>query len=462
MGAQDVKQIEAEDLQQNGVDSSSGGQPEKKGFVKLIRNGLSKKGQIVRWAKKGGLAVLDQGFFSGANFLVNILLARWLAPKEYGAFAVALSVFYLLAGFHTAVLTEPMMVFGAGKYREHFRKYLGMLFWGHWAVSALIAIALGIAAFVMARLDSAAMAQALAGLAIASPFLLLLWLTRRAPYVEMHPQWAVVGSGVNLLVTLGGVFLLWRLGLLSSLTGLVLLGAAGAVASLALLLHIRPQVVGFVGNPNPRMVLADHRGYGMWSLSIPLLMWVPEGFVYIWLPFWFGLESSGVVRAYINIVAPLLQSVSAASLLLLPYFSKLMMEQGAAVMQKRVAFLLRLLVLVFVPLAIGFALFRMSIVDIFYGGKYKEFASLLLILPFLPMGVSFNMVLGSLLRAMEKINAVFLSYVVTAVVSVITSLLFIPLWNIYGAVLSMVVARLTTSVVLFVFYRRIINVRMRP
>ena len=30
------------------------------------------------WIQKGGLTVLDQGLFSGANFLVNILLARWL------------------------------------------------------------------------------------------------------------------------------------------------------------------------------------------------------------------------------------------------------------------------------------------------------------------------------------------------------------------------------------------------
>jgi hypothetical protein len=45
---------------------------------------------LISWFKKGSLAVLDQGLFSGANFIVNILLARWLAPEEYGAFAVAL------------------------------------------------------------------------------------------------------------------------------------------------------------------------------------------------------------------------------------------------------------------------------------------------------------------------------------------------------------------------------------
>lgn len=32
-----------------------------------------------------------------------------------GTFAVAISILYLLTGFHTAVLTEPTMVFGPGK-----------------------------------------------------------------------------------------------------------------------------------------------------------------------------------------------------------------------------------------------------------------------------------------------------------------------------------------------------------
>ncbi|MDR7404951.1 MAG: O-antigen and teichoic acid-like export protein, partial [Armatimonadota bacterium] len=137
----------------------------------------------------------DQGLFSGANFVVNVLLARWLSPAEYGAFAVALSIFYLLAGFHSAVLTEPMMVFGAGRYREHFREYLGMLLYGHWGISAIVALALGIAAFVFARYGSPAIANGLAGLAVASPFLLFIWLVRRACYVPMQLVWAMMGSG---------------------------------------------------------------------------------------------------------------------------------------------------------------------------------------------------------------------------------------------------------------------------
>ena len=40
------------------------------------------------WVGKGSLAVLDQGLFAGSNFMLNVLLARWLAPADFGAFAL--------------------------------------------------------------------------------------------------------------------------------------------------------------------------------------------------------------------------------------------------------------------------------------------------------------------------------------------------------------------------------------
>jgi O-antigen/teichoic acid export membrane protein len=339
---------------------------------------VGKWATVRRWAVKGGWAVLDQGLFSGANFLVNILLARWLPPEEYGAFAVALSVFYLLAGFHTAVLTEPMMVFGAGKYRAHFRKYLGMLLWGHWAISVLIALVLGGAALVMARLGSAAMAQALAGLAISSPFLLLLWLARRAPYVEMRPGWAVLGSGVNLLVTLGGLFLLWRLGPLSSLTSLVLLGASGAVASFVLLLHIGPEMAGFVGRPTPGMVLRDHRDYGSWNILAFIAYWASGQILMLLIPIFLGLAASAAVAATWNLYRPVSLFMQSLGLVILPTFSR-WVDQGVPGLElrrrvSRLAFLLGGAVALYgLMLTLG----AKPVLHLLYAGKYDNYSELI-------------------------------------------------------------------------------------
>ena len=326
-----------------------------------------------RWAGRGFWAFLDQGLFSGANFLVNILLARWLPPEEYGAFAVALSIYYFLMGFHTAVLTEPMMVFGAGKYREHFRKYLGMLLYGHWAISLAISLILGGAAFVASRLGSAAMAQALAGLAVASPFLLLLFLTRRAPYVEMRPQWAVVGSGLNLAITLGGLFFLWRLGWLSSLSGLVLLGAAGAVASFVLLLELKPRIAGFVGNPTPVMVFGDHRSYGSWNVLAFAAYWASGQILMLLIPIFLGLAASAAVAATWNLYRPVSLFTQSLGPVILPTFSR-WVSQGlpGQELRKRVtrlAFLLGGAVAIY---GLVLTLAARPILHLLYAGKYDE------------------------------------------------------------------------------------------
>src|SRR5258708_27137840 len=64
------------------------------------------------WGLKSALALSDQGIFSGAGVLVNFLLARWLAPESYEAFAVTFRAFLFISGFHPALLVEPLSVMG--------------------------------------------------------------------------------------------------------------------------------------------------------------------------------------------------------------------------------------------------------------------------------------------------------------------------------------------------------------
>jgi hypothetical protein len=68
---------------------------------------------------------------------LNVLLARWLVPQDYGAFTVAFAVFLLIGTFHTALLTEPMLVFGPSRYEGRFSEYLGALLYGHLSFTAL-------------------------------------------------------------------------------------------------------------------------------------------------------------------------------------------------------------------------------------------------------------------------------------------------------------------------------------
>ena len=52
------------------------------------------------WTTRGFWAIVDQALFALSNLLINVLLARWLSPREYGAFVTAYVVLLLVSVAH--------------------------------------------------------------------------------------------------------------------------------------------------------------------------------------------------------------------------------------------------------------------------------------------------------------------------------------------------------------------------
>lgn len=92
------------------------------------------------WLRKGSLALLDQGLVSGSNFLIAILLARWLNRDAYGAYAMGFSIFILLYGFQNAFLLEPMSVFGPESYPRCLTAYVKKLLGFHFVLTSLLSM----------------------------------------------------------------------------------------------------------------------------------------------------------------------------------------------------------------------------------------------------------------------------------------------------------------------------------
>src|SRR5579859_464681 len=82
---------------------------------------------VLSAAMTGGLAILGQGAFAGSHFLMNVMMARWLPPEQYGAFALAYSGFLLFLMLYSACVYEPLIVFGSGRYAGRFQEYFGLL-----------------------------------------------------------------------------------------------------------------------------------------------------------------------------------------------------------------------------------------------------------------------------------------------------------------------------------------------
>ena len=117
--------------------------PEGPGIAKVADAGDPPRehfAEVRRWLLKGGASIADEATVSGANFALGVLLGRWLEPVQYGAFALAYSLFLLIGTFHTSVLTEPMLVFGSGRFAARFRRYIGLLTIGHLGIMVPIGL----------------------------------------------------------------------------------------------------------------------------------------------------------------------------------------------------------------------------------------------------------------------------------------------------------------------------------
>ncbi len=120
--------------------------------------------KFLPWARQGTLTIIDQGLISGSNFLISVLLARWLTAEQYGGYAIAFGFFVLLQLVYQSLVLEPMSVFGGSTYRNNLRGYFGSLLWIHVILSLAICFVFGATAGVSRLLgQTAGMPGALAG-----------------------------------------------------------------------------------------------------------------------------------------------------------------------------------------------------------------------------------------------------------------------------------------------------------
>lgn len=399
---------------------------------------------LQRWLGQGTWTLLDQALFAGANFAVNVLLARWLLPDDYGAFAVAFSLFLLLATVHTGFLTEPMLVFGAGRFRDRLAAYLGVLLRGHLAFSAgTAALLLAIAASLHLAGVSALVVKLMV-LAAAQPFVLWMWLIRRACYTDSRPHVAAIGSAGYAAMLVAGVWVLQSSGTLSMPAAFGVM----AVAALASGVWIAGRMGVSLHRPAAELrdeVVAAHRGYGRWAAATGSLYWVHDQLALLMVPLWLGLAGSGALKALMNLVMPAGHILTALGMLMLP---ALVRARGAGVLRRDA---MRWTALLVGGMALGWialGVFGGEAMALLYDGTYDELAPLLWLLGAVPVLGAVGTGAAAVLRAQERPEAVFWGYGAAALAAVVAGVTLIPAFGLAGAVAMYLIAQFVEIVVL--------------
>jgi O-antigen/teichoic acid export membrane protein len=419
----------------------------------VISGGAMGPRKLMTWTTKGGMAIADQGLITGSNFLLSILLARWLSPEQYGAFALGFAVFLLVATLYQALLLEPMAVFGGSIYHSRLRAYLLAMLQIHLVASVGILFALGISARVaLAAGPADGLPGALAGAALAAPCILLLWLARRAFYLQLSSAFALAGALVYSALVVGGLFLAHAYGLLSTFMAFALMGVGGLLSGVILLLFLRARLKAGNVVLHLREVWQRHWKYGRWALLCAAAMWVPANMFYPLLSSFSGVAAAGELKALLNLFSPIFQTYAAISLLLLPYASR-RRSQGAhtGTLAWRITLLCAIGTFAYWVIVL---LFAGPIFRLFYSGRYTEVAHLL---PVVALGSVFeNAFFGPaiVLRAMESPKSVFAALIAATAVSLAVGIPATWYFGVAGAVWSQTLSSVGGFAVAVVLLRR--------
>jgi O-antigen/teichoic acid export membrane protein len=390
-----------------------------------------------RWIAKGVWAIADQALFALSNFGINIVLARWLAPQDYGAFALAYSVFLIFSTVHSALLADPMTVFGAGRYRDTLAAYLAVLLRGHWVLTCGASSLLGTAGLVLFMSGDHATAIALLALAAANPFLLLLWLMRRSCYIRVQPHLAASGGAVYMAVVLGGAYALFRAHRLSSPAALLLMAAASVAAAVWLKWRLRFSDDRAADSDFRRSVVAQHWAYGRWAVGTGVLSALILQLYYLALPGAHGLASTATLKAMTNLIMPALQSFWVLSVLAVPKLVAVRGTGGFGRLVRRLLLVYGAAALVYC-IALGWA--QQPLTAVLYGGRYDLPRLDVWLMALLPIAAGLISACEAALRSLERSDAIFRAYAVAAFVTAAIGLPLVLAFSVPGAITGLLLA----------------------
>jgi len=193
------------------------------------------------------IALADQCFVSGVNFLIVVLLARGLSLESFGVFMVAQLLLTLCTTLQNAAIAQPHNILGAQRTGIEFARLtfvLGVLQLGLGAIAAALAAAIGAVLLLHHSTEYAAIAFALS-------LTLIPWTAQEYLRRIFYTRGDARGAAGNDFVTyslqlLGIVLVLYQVGGISAtpVSAVAALGSASLVGAVFGLYRLRRALRG--------------------------------------------------------------------------------------------------------------------------------------------------------------------------------------------------------------------------
>lgn len=412
---------------------------------------------VKRWGVKGALAILDQTIFSSANFIVSILLAKWLGDKDFGGFAIGLTIITFFMQVYTSFSLETISVIGPSGYHDRLYSYLMGQIRLLFLLSISLGILLGLIALATLLLSgNSENSSILFFSGVCLPFILFPLLMRRIFYVLLKPGFALVGSVIYFF---GLIFIFYftnQFDILTGINSLFIISIASFSSGLIMLLLLKNN--GYSEEKiDLLIILSETWSFGKWLIISGIFIGLAtQSQVYL-VGVLSSTEDAGAVRILQTFIQPAMLIFTAFSSLVTPAIVNDFVSRKYNGMRRKI-FLFTLSASI-VALLYEYLLFLFGsyLNNSLFGEKYSAYSNQILIWGFVPILWALFWGGSIALQAIQKPQIMVIISSLWAFISLISGWIFIPFFGVWGATISIVLGFVVALISVWLVYWTIVH-----
>lgn len=396
---------------------------------------------------KKSLVFLDQALVSGSNFVLGILLARYLGVEGYGQFALLWLIVLFFSSLQLAYIVSPMLTLGSKKSSLILDRYLSTMMFLQVVFTVISIISLYFFLEIAVVFDEK---WDMGDLKIYIMCTTLFFL-----FQDFLRRYFIIKTQYYKLVFIDAIAYLGQLGMLVYFiynNSLDLSRALLAVAIpflLSLLIGYTQVTRVATDTPYKKLIFLKNWKFSKWLVYSSILQWGSGNFFILAGGAILGSWAVGVIRVMQNTMGVFNVLFITLDNILPINFSKIYNKDGYTSMMDYFKRQLKYGIVIFGLLGSAIYLFAPELVTFMYGDEYTKYAYLLTGFISIYLVMYITMLQRYVLRTKEKTKVIFTSYVLTTGFAFLSAYPLVEYFKIDGILIGMFVIQIIISLFFF-------------
>lgn len=400
---------------------------------------------------KKGLVFADQAMVSGSNFILGILLVRWMGLDDYGVFALLWMGVLFALGINHALISKPLLSIAPKMEESEKQAYFKGLHTIQILVSVLF-LWVGIGLFFFAELFFKKNITTLIPITSGIVFCQLLHdYYRKINFVKDKIARAVLLDGVlylGQLFAVCGLIFIERIGLLEVLSGVFVANLLSVIIG-SWNIGINLTDINYI-----QKLLTRHFHFSKWLLGTSIIQWLSGNYFIIVGASILGTTAIGAIRMVQNIMG-LCHVMFLAMENIVPIEAARQYHlDGENALKNYLISISWKLGLGFSFILAGVAFFAPQILNLLYGPESVQHAFIVLAYVILYVFVFLGHPFRFFMRTIEQTQSIFVAYIFGTAFSLLSANFLLSQYGMNGLLFGLISTQALAVLTYLVFIKR--------